>query len=62
MSNSHPARKLRHLIHLTAPRVPALSVYRPYWLPKDLAAGLSVAAIALPVGIACADLAGLPPQ
>jgi MFS superfamily sulfate permease-like transporter len=39
----------------------ALSGYRPSWLPNDLAAGLSVAAIALPVGIAYADLAGVPP-
>jgi high affinity sulfate transporter 1 len=31
------------------------------WLPNDLAAGLSVAAIGLPVGIAYADLAGVPP-
>ena len=34
--------------------------YDPAWLPKDLAAGLSVAAIALPVGIAYADLTGVP--
>jgi high affinity sulfate transporter 1 len=34
--------------------------YDPAWLAKDMAAGLSVAAIALPVGIAYADLAGVP--
>ncbi|HQY51535.1 MAG TPA: SulP family inorganic anion transporter [Ignavibacteria bacterium] len=34
--------------------------YKSQWLSKDLAAGLSVAAIALPVGIAYASLAGLP--
>ncbi len=55
------ARKLRHLIMITAPGLLALSGYRPAWLPKDIAAGLSVAAIALPVGIAYADLAGVPP-
>ncbi len=60
-SNSHSARKLRNLIQIAAPGVLALSAYRPSWLPKDLAAGLSVAAIALPVGIAYADLAGVPP-
>jgi high affinity sulfate transporter 1 len=34
--------------------------YDPAWLAKDMAAGLSVAAIALPVGIAYADLTGVP--
>ena len=53
------ARKLRHLITITAPGLLALSGYRPAWLPNDVAAGLSVAAIALPVGIAYADLAGV---
>ena len=38
----------------------ALLRYEPSWLPRDLAAGLSVAAIALPVGIAYAELAGVP--
>ena len=61
MSHGHTARKLRHLIQITAPGLLALSEYRPSWLPKDVAAGLSVAAIALPVGIAYADLAGVPP-
>ncbi len=54
-------RKLRHLIRVTAPGILALSEYKLSWLSKDLAAGLSVAAIALPVGIAYADLAGVPP-
>jgi high affinity sulfate transporter 1 len=44
-----------------APGLVALAQYRVSWLPKDLAAGLSVAAIALPVGIAYADLAGVSP-
>lgn len=42
------------------PRLAALRHYDRQWLPGDLAAGLSVAAIALPVGIAYADLAGVP--
>ncbi|MGD9507340.1 MAG: SulP family inorganic anion transporter [Geminicoccaceae bacterium] len=42
------------------PGLSGLSRYDPRWLPQDLAAGLSVAAIALPVGIAYADLAGVP--
>jgi high affinity sulfate transporter 1 len=61
MSHGHARRKLRHLVRISAPGLLALSAYRPSWLPKDLAAGLSVAAIALPVGIAYADLAGVPP-
>jgi len=31
------------------------------WLGRDLSAGLSVAAIALPVGIAYSAIAGVPP-
>lgn len=42
------------------PGLSGLLHYDPHWLPRDLAAGLSVAAIALPVGIAYADLAGVP--
>lgn len=61
MSNRRFARKLRHLVQVSAPGLLALTGYRPAWLPKDVAAGLSVAAIALPVGIAYADLAGVPP-
>ena len=37
-----------------------LTRYDRSWLRSDLGAGLSVAAIALPVGIAYADLAGVP--
>jgi MFS superfamily sulfate permease-like transporter len=55
------APKLRHLILITAPGLLALSNYRPSWFPKDIAEGLSVAAVALPVGIAYADLAVVPP-
>ena len=43
-----------------APGLAALLRYDPGWLPKDVVAGLSVAAIALPVGIAYADLTGVP--
>jgi high affinity sulfate transporter 1 len=61
MPSGQFARQLRHLIQTIAPGILALSGYRASWLLKDLAAGLSVAAIALPVGIAYADLAGVPP-
>ena len=43
-----------------APGLGALSRYERQWLLPDAVAGLSVAAVALPVGIAYADLAGVP--
>ena len=43
------------------PGLRLLSNYQGAWLKGDLAAGLSVAAVALPVGIAYSDLAGVPP-
>ena len=42
------------------PGLATLLAYDRRWLAQDLAAGLSVAAIALPVGIAYASLAGVP--
>lgn len=42
------------------PGLSQLARYERRWLAKDIVAGLSVAAIALPVGIAYADLAGVP--
>ena len=36
--------------------------YRAVWLPTDMVAGLTVAAYAIPVSLAYAGLAGLPPQ
>ncbi len=61
MSYRRTARQLRHLIQITAPGILTLFGYRASWLPKDFVAGLSVAAIALPVGIAYASLAGVSP-
>ena len=43
------------------PGLRALRAYRREWLPSDLVAGISVAAVALPIGIAYARLAGFPP-
>ncbi len=60
MSYNHNYRRLRHLIKAIAPGLVVLAGYQRSWLTKDIAAGLSVAAIALPVGIAYADLAGVP--
>src|SRR5712675_1182 len=39
-----------------------LSEYRPSWLPGDMVAGITLAAYAIPVSLAYATLAGLPPQ
>ena len=44
-----------------APGLPALARYRRADLPHDVFAGLSVAAVALPVGVAYAELAGFNP-
>ena len=51
---------LAHLVRL-APGLPSLLQYRRADLPRDLVAGLSVAAVALPVGVAYAQLAGFNP-
>ena len=52
---------VRQFARRYVPGLETLSRYDRTWLPNDLAAGLSVAAIALPVGIAYASLAGVPP-
>ena len=44
-----------------APGLALLRGYRREWLPADIGAGLSVAAVALPTAIAYAQLAGFPP-
>lgn len=43
------------------PGLHVLRTYRSEWFRSDLVAGLSVAAVALPIGIAYAQLAGFPP-
>src|ERR1700752_2683342 len=45
-----------------APGLPGLLTYRRADFPSDLVAGLSVAAVALPVGVAYAQLAGFRPE
>ena len=39
-----------------------LAAYRPQWLPRDAIAGVTLAAYGIPVSLAYASLAGLPPQ
>jgi high affinity sulfate transporter 1 len=51
----------RHLANI-APGLPKLLAYQRADLPYDLIAGLSVAAVALPVGVAYAQLAGFRPE
>jgi high affinity sulfate transporter 1 len=43
------------------PGLRTLSSYRAGWLPKDLVAGLVLATLLVPQGMAYAELAGLPP-
>jgi high affinity sulfate transporter 1 len=56
MDQAHPKR--RPLL----PIVSWLPVYQPAWLRSDGVAGLTLAAYAVPVSLAYAGLAGLPPQ
>lgn len=44
------------------PPVGWLRAYRPAWLAEDLVAGITLAAYAIPVSLAYAGLAGLPPE
>lgn len=39
-----------------------LPTYRPQWLKRDMVAGVTLAAYGIPVSLAYASLAGLPPQ
>src|SRR6058998_2210375 len=39
-----------------------LPAYRAEWLPRDAIAGVTLAAYGIPVSLAYASLAGLPPQ
>ena len=50
-------RMARHL-----PPAQWLRAYRREWLPRDAVAGVTLAAYAIPVSLAYATLAGLPPQ
>ena len=56
----------RHRIDLAAfgwfPPARWLGGYRANWLPGDIVAGVTLAAYAIPVSLAYAGLAGLPPQ
>ena len=53
-----PVRRWRALF----PPAQWLPAYQLQWLPRDLIAGVTLAAYAVPVSMAYAALAGLPPQ
>ncbi|XZG70472.1 SulP family inorganic anion transporter [Chitinibacteraceae bacterium HSL-7] len=62
MSTSiHPRPLWRQWLVRLAPGLSDLRHYPRHWLRADVGAGLSVTAVAIPVGIAYAQLAGLPP-
>lgn len=61
MSNGARTAALPLRLERLAPGLPILLHYKRADLPHDLLAGLSVAAVALPVGVAYAQLAGFAP-
>ena len=60
-TKAHPAAHFIDRIARVAPGIAMLARYRLANLPHDTVAGLSVAAVALPVGVAYAELAGFNP-
>ncbi len=60
MNSADKQGKILQFAHHFMPGLEVFTRYERSWLRSDLGAGLSVAAIALPVGIAYADLAGVP--
>jgi sulfate permease, SulP family len=60
MTNAEPDLEPIWLRHL--PPILWLREYRTSWLGSDLIAGVTLAAYAIPVALAYAELAGLPPQ
>jgi len=47
---------------MTIPGLQAVRTYQPAWLSKDIVAGLVLASLLVPQGMAYAQLAGLPPE
>jgi high affinity sulfate transporter 1 len=56
-----PSRAIRQRLARFAPGLATMLAYRRGDLPSDVTAGLSVAAVAIPVGVAYAELAGFEP-
>src|SRR5512143_2351652 len=57
-----PSRHEMRWWHGMFPAASWLRSYQPAWLPRDPVAGITVAAAAVPVSLAYATLAGMPPQ
>ena len=57
-ADDHRTDTVRKTLSRIAPGLAMLSGYRREWLRSDIAAGLSVAAVAIPVAIAYSQLAG----
>lgn len=54
--------KLSERLAAGLPLIAQLRGYRSVWLVSDVTAGLAIAAVALPIGIAYPAIAGLPPE
>jgi high affinity sulfate transporter 1 len=62
MTNHNAATKNWHQpIAHWIPGITVIQTYDPAWLRSDIMAGIAVAAVAVPVGIAGASLVGMPP-
>jgi high affinity sulfate transporter 1 len=61
-TNLPPTRRAVDFLCTLFPPARWLPQYRAAWLPHDLIAGITLAAYAVPVSLAYASLAGLPPQ
>jgi high affinity sulfate transporter 1 len=59
---SFSMREWRRLARSSLPAIVWLPQYKKHWLRTDVVAGLTLAAYAVPVSVAYASLAGLPPQ
>ncbi|HWB48907.1 MAG TPA: SulP family inorganic anion transporter [Stellaceae bacterium] len=55
-------RRRRPQLRQAFPIVAQLRGYKRAWLPRDVTAGLAVASVALPIGVAYPAIAGLPPE
>ena len=62
MSSAPAETRERGGLARVLPALGWLREYRPAWLARDLVAGLTLAAYAIPAGVADASLAQLPPQ
>ena len=60
--DSIPSKRFTTRLSSMLPIVQWLPRYDPSWLRPDLVAGITLAAYAIPVSLAYASLAGLPPE